>query len=62
MELREFEYAPLERLFRAVENETGSLDTEDLKESLLLRGLNPDDTIAFVERKVRAFSKTHCPS
>ena len=55
----DFDYVPLENLFRAVEEETGSLDTESLKEELRARGLNPDRTIASVQRKVQAFLETH---
>ena len=62
MEPDEFEYEPLEKLFRALEGDTDSLDTESLKQSLRERGLDPDRTIASVKRKVRAYLKDRSPS
>jgi hypothetical protein len=57
-----FEYDPLESVFRAMESETEMLDTDALKESLRARGLHPDETIASVKSKVEAFLKGQQPS
>jgi len=58
----DFDYKPLENVFRAMESETESLDSESLKMNLRARGLNPDETVAAVKSKVKTFLKTQRPS
>jgi hypothetical protein len=58
MNPEKFEYEPLENVFRGFEIDPHNSTTAELKQSLVVRGLDPDGTVSAVQELVAGYVKS----